>query len=119
MCVSAAEQQDYSETIHVCDDYSRERQEPQQLQRTEEAVWRPSGDVYGLHPVSPLYIPLPRDSSLELSGARNRSTEFLTGTSLHCTRGEGLLNRRFKITDLKISKEQSGGPAGKGICQAT
>lgn len=45
MCVSAAEQQDYSETIHVWDDCSRERQEPQQLQQyrggwVEDAIRR-------------------------------------------------------------------------------
>lgn len=93
MCTSAAEQQDSSKTIPVWDDYSRERQEPQQRSNTEEAGWKtPSGEVYGLYPTSPLYIPLLRDRCLELSGAGNRSR----GISLYCTRRRGLLKDDFK-----------------------
>jgi hypothetical protein len=69
--------------------------------------------------MSPLYIPLPRDRSLELSGAETRSRVFnWPKFALHKTRKA--INRWLYITDiLKISKEQSGGPAGGGICHAT
>lgn len=73
MCTSAAEQQDSMCGMIIA---GKDRN-PNNCSSTEEAGWKtPSGDVYGLYPTSPLYIPLPRDRSLELSGAGNRSRVF-------------------------------------------